>query len=568
MTNQIETKIDAINEDIERIANLITYSQSVQKYVFEEDILKRFKMFEFVKDNLNYTLSSNNNIQNIIIVSKNSGVVKSSSDDVVKVYNKINKEYDLDNYNISKPLYTRIYTDEIGKKLYYAYITPIYSFLQQPYDEKVSAACVILLKVDLIQNLIDNVSMPSNSLFILHDKYETVIASSKRENIGEKLDQKTSAFLSSSSVYSSNGNKITYNKKECLYQLTLIKNTEWKIICMVPIAELMKDMKPMLKIGFIINITTTIILLIIGIFIIKSVTNPVSNIIMDMERIGERGNEYRIRIPGDNEIGKISENINLMLERIDTINRSNLAIKENLYTAEIAKKQAELSFLQSQINPHFLYNTLECMKNIGVVYNIPEIIKISTSMARIFRYSIKEHEIVSVREEIESIKDYFSIISIRFMGKYQMIIDLKGEILNHKMPKMILQPIVENSVYHGLETRSREGMVQVTGYYEDQTDGLTNYDTDQSESSNPLFLKNIVFEIRDNGGGMTTEQVDEISRLLHSNNISGYEFYDNKRCIGLLNIDRRLKLKYGEGYGISILSEFGKGTAVKFKIPV
>jgi two-component system sensor histidine kinase YesM len=559
LTNQIETKISAINKDVESIANIISYSQSIQKYLMEEDSLKRFRVFEFVQDNLNYTLSSNSNIQSIKIIGRDFGSFKSSSDDKLQVYYQINKEYDLEDYNISNPFYTRIYTDKPINKLFYAYITPIYSFLRQPFERSPAAICIILCKLDLVQNLIDSVSMPPNGHLILLDNYDTIIASTERESIGEKLDEDLSNIVESQV----NGNKVIYNEMECLYQLTLIENPSWKIISIIPINELMKDMKPILKIGLIFNILITIILLVIGIIIINNITNPVSNIIMDMEKIGEQYTGYRLRIPGKNEIGIIADNINSMLERIETMNKNAIIIKENLYKTELAKKQAELSFLQSQINPHFLYNTLECMKNIGVVYDVPEIIKISTSMAKIFRYSIKEQEFVTIKDEIECVKDYFAIISIRYMDKHQLVIDIMPEMLNYNMPKMILQPIIENSVYHGLEVKNQEGMVYMRGYYEK---------TKNDEISNNEYIvknidENIVFEIEDNGVGMTEDQVCHIKTLLNSDNISEQEFSDNGRSIGLLNIDRRLKLNYGENYGISIFSELGKGTIVKFKIP-
>ena len=103
LTNQIETKISAINKDVESIANIISYSQSIQKYLMEEDSLKRFRVFEFVQDNLNYTLSSNSNIQSIKIIGRDFILFKSSSDDKLQVYYQINKEYDLEDYNISNP---------------------------------------------------------------------------------------------------------------------------------------------------------------------------------------------------------------------------------------------------------------------------------------------------------------------------------------------------------------------------------------------------------------------------------------------------------------------------------
>jgi two-component system sensor histidine kinase YesM len=213
---------------------------------------------------------------------------------------------------------------------------------------------------------------------------------------------------------------------------------------------------------------------------------------------------------------------------------------------ELAKKQAELASLQSQINPHFLYNTLECVRSIGLANRVMEIVEIATSMAKIFRYSIKEDHFVQIKNEIDCIQDYLRIMSIRFMDKFSEQISIDESVLKMKIPRMILQPIVENAIYHGLERKSGKGTLTIKGWVTDE--------------------HVVRFEISDNGKGIHADELHKLRHRLKAADIN--QSFPSGKGLGLINIHRRIKLAFGEQYGIEIISSENEGTQVSLQIPV
>lgn len=237
-----------------------------------------------------------------------------------------------------------------------------------------------------------------------------------------------------------------------------------------------------------------------------------------------------------------------MLDTISEVNRQYVHAKTSLYQTELAKKQAELSALQSQINPHFLYNTLECIRSIGTVYGSEEIVKISTAMAHIFRYNIKEDNMVCVQDEMECVRQYLSIMSIRYWNKFEIDIHIEQRLLHMKMLKMTLQPIVENAIYHGLERKSGKGKLSVNGYRKDP--------------------KTVCFEIEDNGIGLDEQELDRLRRLLDTGPDDDVVEQGGKRSIGLVNIHMRIRLYFGKPYGLHIDSQPNRGTKVMIRLPL
>ena len=208
-------------------------------------------------------------------------------------------------------------------------------------------------------------------------------------------------------------------------------------------------------------------------------------------------------------------------------------------------RESELSALQSQINPHFLYNTLECMRSIGLFYNSPEIVTISTAMTDIFRYSIKASSMVCLEKELDVIRKYLSIINIRFDNRFKVHFDIATETMGCIIPKMTLQPIVENAIYHGLEPRKGPGLLTVCSR---------------------LHQDELVLVIEDNGIGMKPEDVEHINHLLRTPDAPIVE--DNsKRSIGLTNIAQRICLFSQGNCSIHITSKPNEGTTVCVKLP-
>ena len=218
--------------------------------------------------------------------------------------------------------------------------------------------------------------------------------------------------------------------------------------------------------------------------------------------------------------------------------------QRDLYETELAKQQMQVLAYRNQINPHFLYNTFECIRAMALYYDADEIAEITMALSRIFRYSIKGNNIVTVEEEMANIREYAKIIFYRFGGRIQVAIEVEEEAKKRNMLKLIIQPVVENSIFHGLEQKLDNGLVTVHARV-DENDMLE-------------------VEVKDDGCGMEQEQVDQ---LLYQIKRQSLHRSSQKDSIGLANICHRLGLFYGDKADFTIESSPGKGTRVIIRIP-
>ena len=232
---------------------------------------------------------------------------------------------------------------------------------------------------------------------------------------------------------------------------------------------------------------------------------------------------------------------------LDLVHRQD-TFTEKTFTLQMLKKQAELNALQSQINPHFLYNTLDSIRGYALRKDMDEIADMTEALSSYFRYSISGKEsIVTVGDELENIENYMLIQKFRFGDRAELYTELEDPALEDcAIPRMTLQPVVENAVLHGLESSSRKGIVKVhiRAVYQD-----------------------LEIRVQDNGIGMDDETLRELNeRLTHPDR---QEVRDGKHTgIALPNVCERIRLNYGEAYGIHAFSTRGAGTEMLIRMPV
>ncbi|MGI6176552.1 MAG: sensor histidine kinase [Christensenellales bacterium] len=230
-------------------------------------------------------------------------------------------------------------------------------------------------------------------------------------------------------------------------------------------------------------------------------------------------------------------------------------VMEQRYTAEILKKEAELNELQSQINPHFLYNTLESIRGQALEDGAMDIANMTEALASFFRYSIRDKsDIVTLRDEIENVRTYFMVQQYRFNDRFQLNIHCRDESLYEcNLPKLVLQPIVENCIHHGLETKVEDGHIDI-----------------HIESTR----KRLLIDITDDGVGMSEERLYALNRELEHHKgqparlTQDMEAHTGNTGIALINVNERIKLKFGEHYGIFVSSVPMQGTNVQIVLPM
>jgi two-component system sensor histidine kinase YesM len=220
-----------------------------------------------------------------------------------------------------------------------------------------------------------------------------------------------------------------------------------------------------------------------------------------------------------------------------------------------SKREAELKVLQAQINPHFLYNTLDTIHWMAKDRKADDIVNLVVALTNLFRISLsKGREIIKFAEELEHIRSYLIIQKARYEDKLSFSIITDPELNRYSVVKLILQPLVENAIYHGIKAKRREGMITITA----------------AKTENVLRIR-----VEDNGGGIREERLKEIRDILMEriplnelqegeSDTSG----DGKSGYGLFNVNERLKLRFGSEYGIRIESEWGTGTVVEIMHPL
>ena len=269
-------------------------------------------------------------------------------------------------------------------------------------------------------------------------------------------------------------------------------------------------------------------------WIAGGVTKPLRKLREHMRQV-ERGNfDAAVPVRSLDEIGALSLSFNKMVREIHRL-------INKVYEAELLKKDAEIVALQSQINPHFLYNALGMIDSLASIEGNEQICRISQSLSSMFRYSIKGGQFSTLQAEIDQSRLFLEIHRFRFGERLSYEIRIEPGLKRQKMPKLVLQPIVENAIIHGIEPSSRRGRIEIRGYPQQQV---------------------MIFEIADNGVGMDRK---DFSKVLQDQKNEGKKRFTG---IGIENVNSRIKLLFGERYGLTLYSEEHAYTKVVITLPV
>ena len=276
----------------------------------------------------------------------------------------------------------------------------------------------------------------------------------------------------------------------------------------------------------------------LGILLIRidrTINDPIQALVENTRRLSEGDFDALVEDAGESEITVLNKSFNRMVAKLQRLMEK---IEEDTRTRE----QLELRLLQEQINPHFLYNTLEIIVWLAESGDKEQVIQVVQSLSRFFRVVLsKGRAVVSLREELSCIESYLYIQKVRYADILNYEIEAEPEALGCRIQKLSLQPIVENALYHGLEKKRGGGTIRVRAWVEEG---------------------DLVVRVSDDGSGMTAEQADALRRELR-----GGLHQVSEGGFGLPNIQKRIQLAYGPEYGIELWSEPGCGTQVTLRIP-
>ena len=512
---QVEEKTESFYSDMDGISESLLYSPTIQTYMNSNDALSRILMNNEIISVFNNTITLKENIRGIQLYNKEGTMLASIGEGTGKSGQP----------PVQMTEYSGILTNpkEADTAPYYSIAFPIYN-LKSDLLRDYRGTCVFIMDTKNFINILKGAQITKNSHLLLLDQNNNIVANEGNSRIDTPDMEKWK------------------NDKRFILQMVTLPRTGWKLISVIPKNELLQELNIIQKF----NIATYLVMIcMLGLFLLiffNRIIKPIKSLMDFMKSYPKTGGERRFKLVYHNEIGVLAANLNKMLDEIAALSQEIQLTQKQKYEIELARKQMEILAFRNQINPHFLYNTLECIRAIAFYHNVHEIADLSTSLSNMFRYSVKGNNFVTIRDELSQVKEYAKIVELRFMGRIKITIEASEELLEVQTLKMVLQPIVENAVFHGLEKKIDNGIVRIR--------------VQRIEQNKIQYL------IQDNGYGMEADRLKELLQHMRQSNASGQAEREGKKGIGLSNIYRRIKLFYGDDAEISIQSKWNEGTTV------
>lgn len=550
-TNQDE-KVNQVLHEVQynytyfsKLTTSLAYNELVQRYLIEN---KEESKFDYVQRVSNLLINTQNQEPSII--------------DIAVIG---------DNGNFSNVAGDSSITSKLLKKLPRDQHDVIFFDRQNYFIHSLNTVCIVAGR--LIYPLDLSNATPCGAVFVAIEPSRFLGGSYSMDSADQKmlfLDQSKNLLLGDEEIYQAYLSKksgdpvFTYSNTEYTYESHEIPETGYELISIIPKGALIQKLIRTVGSQYFLTLLIFIAVCSFLIYFISRFFNTISELTGIMNKItsgNRRALKERIHLEEQSyvclEAAAIGNAFNQMLDEVDTLNRDIFNTCTKMYETEIYAKKTELAFLRSQINPHFLYNTLALICGMSTEGRSDDIINISQALAQILRYSIKGNEFVTFREELEIVKSYLMIQSTRFEGRFTIAYSISEEIMDACIPKMILQPLVENSIVHGLEKLLEPGHLQIGGMHDASNNTLVIwvYDTGEGISSERLC------QIRENLNRpkMIPSSMEESLSIAASG--------EDSDSIGLLNVNSRIRLYYGESYHLIIESKEHIETNIQIRIP-
>ncbi len=378
---------------------------------------------------------------------------------------------------------------------------------------------------------------------IMSAAFQEIFSSIGKETFSDIMlcDTEGNVIVSSQGLL---GQKMVNIRGEGSYLLQSIDNKKYAVIknevglynlsllAYIPFSEVEGSIRHSLV--YLLAIFSMVILFtyVIALFMTRRIGNPIKKLINKMNYSDKDNRVAIVDIKGSYEIEQLSYRYNAMLEEIDSL-------IEEIKASEQEKLEFEINALQSQINPHFIYNTLSTIRWMAIIQNEDSIVKMLDSFIGLMKYSSNFKEsLIVLEDEISFLEDYVFIQNARYNSQINFYADFEPEAKKCRILKFILQPLVENSIFHGFNSHSEEKVIRITSWIQDEK---------------------IYLEVMDNGQGMDQETLQKIMDRKYINN--------GLTSIGLPNVERRIQARFGEEYGLKITSAANKGCLVTVVLP-
>lgn len=428
------------------------------------------------------------------------------------------KEYGVD-YRMQKVNYFSLI-----EELQPVYIEPENISSMKSMKQNMHAVLVLNFNPEFMDSVLEEKKSIEGSFFCVSDREGTIVAHTDQKKNGSKEQL---PWLTK--ITKNNGSMILeYQGEKVLICYAVSEITDWIVVNVTPLNSLLNHVSIIQRLTILIWMVLFLLAMFFSRIFSRRITRPVERLVRAMQMIGEGNFEQRLPVNGEDEIQYLTEKYNEMRDKIECL------IEEN-YKSEIRNKESEIMALTLQLNPHFLYNTLNIINMLALENGDIDASNLIISLSDMLQYTFRnKKELVVFREEYQWLQNYLTIMQIRYEGKFEVRYNIDETVSDCMIPKLILQPLVENAIMHGFRGLKRKGVLVIYAKKEDEK---------------------ICIGVKDNGAGMTSETIRE-----------AMEQTSNR--IGLGNVIRRIQLLYGENGRVDIQSKAGEGTEIRIYFPM
>ncbi|WP_338543686.1 cache domain-containing sensor histidine kinase [Paenibacillus tundrae] len=397
-------------------------------------------------------------------------------------------------------------------------------------DVPISGMLRAEIPIKALQHVLDQAMYTEKTIAVLSNSHDELVTTSSHDT---SIDPQELIQASHHGQLTTGYTTITLGDDKALMAAIPVENTDWKLILAVPYQDIVEIAQKARSQLFWVFLLVALLAFPLAYVVSTSGTLRIRRLSKMMLKVGHDDVKIKLNPMNNDEIGELTRSFNLMLHRIETLAEDKFKLGQDM-------KTMELRALQAQINPHFLYNTLDMINWLALKYDAKDISKLITALSDFYKISLSNGEdIINIRSELEHIKAYVDIQNMRFRNPIELVMDVPEEVKEQRTLKLILQPLVENAILHGiLEKDTQNGRITVSGR---------------------ILSTHLELYVEDDGIGMNHQTTQTILSKPSSKAYGGY---------GMKNIHHRLEVMFGYPYGLSVSSTVGVGTKVTARLPL
>lgn len=524
---QVNLNLDSYLRKMMKISDTIYYRAIKKKDLAHENI--NLEMDLLYEENKEHLIS-------ISLFSQYGSVITSYP--VEKLKDNVNAERNewfrialqkKENLHFSTPHVQNLFYDPEYK---YKWVVSLSRAVETTVNSKANSGVLLVdMNFSGIEQICKNVDMGTSGYVYLMDRNGEIIYHPRQQVIYSNLEEESNFDLA---TLEDGSHTEVFQGNKRLITVKTVGYTGWKIIAVSPIADIIYYYNDFRIFTVFLLLFAALTMLSINMYVSSRIANPIMELEEAVKEFEEGVSSLNISEKGSIEVQHLTKAINYMIKEMNIL-------MENVRQEQEEKRKSELNALQAQINPHFLYNTLDSIVWMIENENYDGSTTMVTALARFFRLSLSKGEnIITVKDELEHAKNYLTIQNIRYKNKFEYKIEAEENTLQLRCIKLIVQPIIENSIYHAMEYMDGEGEIQIRAYIKEEE----------------LYI-----DIIDNGPGME----EEVAQGLLKGSVN-----ESKKGsgTGVINVHQRIKLYFGEEYGLEVYSEPDEGTMVRIHIPI